>query len=87
MPLAILADPAWYVDDLRLRDGSGRRLEFVSPPEILDQLSGRIRFAGVAVIGEKRRWAAASGRESRSCRRRISQTCRLDQSYALHEIT
>src|SRR5437879_6242138 len=49
-----------HVDDLRLGNGSGCRLELVGPAEVLDQLSGRIRFAGVAVIGEA---AAVSCRE------------------------
>jgi hypothetical protein len=41
-----------YVDDFRLRNGSVSCLEVVGPAEELDQLSDRVRFAGVAVIGE-----------------------------------
>src|SRR5437870_12139452 len=49
-----------HVDDLRLRDRSDRRLELVGSAEKLDQLPRRIRFAGVAVIGEP---PAVDGRE------------------------
>jgi hypothetical protein len=50
----------WYIDDFGLRCGSGRSLELVGPPEELDQLSGCVRFACVAVIDEA---AAVSRRE------------------------
>src|SRR2546423_553375 len=49
------------VDDLGFADGPVRRFELVGAAEILDQLSGRIRLAGVAVIGEP---PAVGGREA-----------------------